>query len=255
MFEQFTIIFDRQWQTYTFLMILGIGSTIAWLVYRVPKEDRAKTLDVCLAALIGGVVLGRLLHVALNWAFFVDRIDLITQIHKEGGLEWQGVMIGAGLSGILMAKLRRLDISTIIEATVIILPLIAFLGWYGCATAGCAYGQVVERMADYPAWLTWDSKDIYGLMMPRFATQPIGMAYTAIILMIGITLYWRGWFLRSRLWMILLLLSIGSFMIAFLRDDYALEWMGLRSGQWLDLGIGLLAFLLMFWSIRPRMRN
>ena len=242
MLDQFSIIFGKQWQTYTITLIAGILFSFAWMLFRSAKEERARVFDVCLSALIGGVVIGRIVHVALNWQFFADRIDLIWQIHKEGGLNWQSTLIGALIAGYLMAKLRRVDFAGLLSHAVIVLPWLAMLSWYACATAACAYGTAIERMADYPAFMTWLADDIYRLTMPRFATQPIGMMLSAGLLLIAIIVYWRGWLVKSRFWLMLLLLAILDSGIGFLRGDYALEWYGLRAGQWLDvvvMGIAL----------------
>lgn len=244
MFNQFTIIFGRQWQSYTIALLLGIVLSFAWMVYRAPKNERTKTVDVCLSALIGAVIVGRLLHVSLNWAFFVDRIDLIYEIHREGGLNWHGAVIGALVTGYLMARLRGISTQHLVKNAVIILPLLSFFAYYACATAGCAYGLPVERMADYPRWMTWIADDIYRLNMPRFATQPLGMFGSGILFILACLLYWRGWLIKIRFWLMLFLIALLSFGISFLRGDYALEFSGLVIGQWLDLGLMLIAITL-----------
>lgn len=252
MFEQFAIIFDRQWQSYTIALIIGVGLSFAWMLYRATKNDRTKIMDVSLSALIGAILIGRALHVALNWSFFVDRLDLIHQIHREGGLNWHGLVIGALIFGYGMARFRGLNIQHLLKNAVITLPLLAFIGWYACATAGCAYGQPVERMADYPQFMTWIADDIYRLNMPRFATQALGMIGSISIFLLACLLYWRGWFINSRFWLILLLLALLSFVIAFLRGDYSLEFSGLRIGQWLDLAfVGATIIIIFIMQRQP----
>lgn len=243
MSNQFTIIFDTQWQTYTIALMFGLIVSFIWIIFRFPKEDRGRVFDVCLSALIGGIIIGRIVHIGLNWLFFTDRIDLIWQIHKEGGLNWQATVIGALIAGYGMAKVRRVDFSLLMSHAVIVLPWIVLVSWYACATASCAYGASVERMADYPSFMTWLADDIYHLTMPRFATQSIGMMSSAGLLFIAIIFYWRGWLIQSRFWLILLLLSLVSFGIGFLRGDYALEIYSLRVGQWLDVGMILFAII------------
>lgn len=255
MFNQFAIIFDEQWQMYTLAMMFGIILSLAWMVYRAPTGQRTRTLDVCLSALIGAVLVGRLLHVWLNWAFFVDRIDLIHQPGREGGLNWQGALIGALLAGYLMARLRRVSMSNLLVNAVLVLPLLALLGWYGCATAGCAYGAPVERMADYPAWLVWAADDIYRLNMPRFATQAISMVFSLGLLLIALILHWRAWLLQSRFWWMVVLLSMSDFVIAFLRGDYAIEWFSLRVDQWLDIALVVIAGIAIVWVQRTTPTN
>lgn len=246
MLNQFSIIFDQQWQNYTLALITGVMISFAWMIWRSPADERGRTFDVCLAALIAGGIVGRAIHVGLNWIYFADRVDLILKIHKEGGLNWQGIIIGAVLAGYVMARIRSMDVSRLIQDVVIVLPLLSFAGWYSCATAACAYGAPVERMADYPGFMTWLADDIYHLTMPRFATQPIGMMSSAIFLLIAIVLYWRGWLIQVRFPLILIVLACVSFAIGFLRGDYSPVLYGLRAGQWLDIGMIVIALI---WTV------
>ena len=239
----YTTIFGRQWQTYTLMLMIAITISIIWLVIRTPKGQRSKMLDVCLAALMGGVLLGRVIHVWLNWAYFADRTDEIIRIYQQGGLNWHGVFIGALFAGLLMAYFRKIEFS--LDRVAILVPILAFAAWYGCAASGCAYGIEIERMSDYPRFLTWAESDIFGLLSPRFATQALGMAWAAILLMIALLFQWRNWLDNRHLWLILFLLSSGSFAISFLQGDYALYVSGLRATQWFDIGMALFALVLL----------
>jgi prolipoprotein diacylglyceryltransferase len=238
-----TTFFGRQWQTYTLALMMGIVISIFWLIIRTPQGQRAKTFDVCLAALIGGILPGRAIHVWLNWAYFIDHTSEISKIYQQGGLNWQGVFIGALFAGLLMARFRKVDFS--LDKLAILVPILAFAAWYGCAAAGCAYGTEIERMSDYPQFLTWAEIDIFRLISPRFATQALGMAWAVILLLIALLFQWCNWLENRRLWLILLLLSIGSFAISFLRGDYAIYVYGFRATQWLDMGMALFALVLL----------
>src|SRR5690606_37583121 len=138
MFNQFSIIFGRQWHTYTLALLFGICLSLAWMLFRSTPQNRGRVFDVCLAALIGGVLLGRGLHVILNWEFFADRLELIWQLHREGGLNWQATVIGALIADYTMAKFRKLELTPLLTNAVIILPFLAFMSYYACATASCA---------------------------------------------------------------------------------------------------------------------
>jgi phosphatidylglycerol---prolipoprotein diacylglyceryl transferase len=249
----------RQWQSYTLILMLAITISIFWLVIRAPKGQRAKIFDICLAGLIGGVFLGRVLHVWLNWLYFADHTSEIIRIYQQGGLNWHGVVIGALFAGLLMAQFHKVDFS--LDKVALIVPILAFATWFACVTAGCAYGTAVERMSDYPRFLTWAEYDIFRLISPRFATQPLGMIWAFILLGIALFLQWRNWLENHRLWLIILLLSVGSFAISFLRGDYALYAYGLRLTQWLDIGMALFALTLLLRAYvraqhdAPNLRN
>jgi prolipoprotein diacylglyceryltransferase len=241
MFNQYSILFGQQIQTYTFALALSILLSIFWLVLSAPKGQASATFDICLAGLIGAIILGRLFHVALNWLYFGENLQMVSRIHEQGGINWHGAALGAFLAGALMAKFRGLSLSDLLSKLSPILPLIAFSGWYGAASSGAAYGIPVKHMVDYPAFFTWIERDIYGLVSPRFAVQSLGMVWTGLLFLLAIILQWRGSFFKRRLPLILLLLCIGAFSLGFLRGDYALMLFGLRAEQWLDIGFGIIA--------------
>ena len=241
MYNPFITLFGRQWYTFTVLLMLGAVLLLLWLVYYTPKGKRIATFDVFLAGLVGGIVIGRLVHVALQWQYFVDRTHEIRKIYEQGGLDWHGVFIGALFSMLLLARLRTIDIARMLDTFAVLIPLLALLGWWGCGTIGCAYGLPVEHMTDYPRGITWLQRDIYGVIEPRFATQLLGIIWSTILLLLAIVLHRRDWLRDTRLWLMVLLLSIGIFGIGFLRGDFSLTLYNLRDEQWLDLGMMLFA--------------
>jgi prolipoprotein diacylglyceryltransferase len=249
-FSQYSILFGQQIQTYTLALAVSILLSIVWLVLSAPEGQVSASFDTCLAGLIAAIMLGRLFHVALNWVYFGENPQMMSRIHEQGGLDWHGAILGAFLAGALMAKFRGLKPSDFLLRVSPILPLIAFAGWYGAAAAGSAYGLPIERMADYPAFFTWIERDIYGLVAPRFAVQPLGMAWTALLFMLAILLQWRSLFQRRRLPLILLLLCIGTFALGFLRGDYALIFAALRAEQWLDVIFGGFSLLVLLRGMK-----
>jgi prolipoprotein diacylglyceryltransferase len=241
MYNPFTTLFGRQWYSYTVLLMIGAVVSLVWLIYRAPKDKRTATIDVFLAGLVGGVSIGRLVHVALQWQYFADRIPEIRKIYEQGGLDWHGVFIGALFSMLVMAKWRKIDMPHLLDTFTVLIPLLALLAWWGCGTIACAYGLPVEHMTDYPGGITWLQRDIYGIIEPRFATQFLGVGWSIILLLLAILLHRRDWLRGVRLWLMVLLLSIGMFGIGFLRGDFSLMLHNLRDEQWLDIGMILFA--------------
>ena len=244
MYSQFTTMFGRQWHTYTLLLMFGALLTLVWLIYQAPQGKRTTTLDVFLAGLVSGVLLGRLVHVVLQWQYFVDRTPEIRKIYEEGGLNWHGLVIGALFAMTLMAKVRKVEMQPSLDALALLLPVLALIGWWGCGTIGCAYGLPVERMADYPADITWAQPDIFGITEPRFATQLFGVLWSILLFVLALLLHRKNWLYGSRLWLILLLLIIGNFAISFWRGDFSMMVYGLRVEQWLDIGLMLFSGVL-----------
>jgi phosphatidylglycerol:prolipoprotein diacylglycerol transferase len=203
--------------------------------------------DVALAALVAGLVLGRLAHVALNVVYFRDHPGEILQF-QSGGLNWHGALLGALLASWLAARLRRVPFEALLGAAALALPLIAFAGWWGCGAAHCAYGAEVENLSHYPGVVAWEEQDIFNLTAPRFAVQPLGMMLAAALLGLAALLTWRGWLApRRRFGVILVMLAAGMFGLGFLRGDYALDFGGLRADQWLDLALILLGLVMVGW--------
>jgi prolipoprotein diacylglyceryltransferase len=244
MYSQFTMMFGRQWYTYTLLLMFGALLTLVWLIYQAPQGKRTATLDVFLAGLVGSVLLGRLNHVALQWQYFVDHVPEIRKIYEEGGLNWHGIVIGALFAMTLMAKIQKIEMQPLLNSLALLMPILVLIGWWACGTIGCAYGLPVARMADYPVGSTWAQPDIFGITEPRFATQLFGVLWSILLLMLALILHRKNWLNDVRLWLILLLVSIGSFAIGFLRGDFSLMVYSLRIEQWLDIGLMLFSGVL-----------
>lgn len=235
MYEQFALIFDTRIPTLTVALMLVTLLSFAWMVWQSPPQMRGRVFDVCLGAVLGGIVLGRVMHVAINWEFFSERLPLIWQLSREGGINWQAFIVGVLLCGRVIARWRGIALADMLKTASILVPLIAFVSWYGCATAGCAYGETVDRMSAFPAWMTWIAPDMYRLEMPRFATQAIGMALSLVVLLIALVLHLGDYLPKTRFWWLLSAIAVLSLGIGFLRGDATVQVIGLRIGQILDV--------------------
>jgi hypothetical protein len=106
----------------------------------------------------------------------------------------------------------------------------------------------VDTLANAPAWLVWESIDVYGIPAPRLSTQRFGIALCSAVLLILIVLYWRRMAVGRRFWIELALLSLGMFVIGFFRADPVAFLFGLRVDQVLD-GV---FFVVSLWMALPR---
>jgi phosphatidylglycerol:prolipoprotein diacylglycerol transferase len=222
---------------YTRLIGLGVIITFMMVMARSGGPYRAgRSFDVALAGLIGGIVLARVFHVALNWSYFGDHTGEIAQL-RAGGLDWHGAVIGALLAMALVARLRDVDFSHLLGVLALALPLLAFVSWWGCLYARCSYGAEVDNLAHHPGWLVWEAPDIYNIYLPRYRTQALGMGLSAMLLAVSVALAWwnQPQPPAHRFWLMLALLSTGMFALGGLRGDFAKMFAGLRADQWLDL--------------------
>jgi phosphatidylglycerol:prolipoprotein diacylglycerol transferase len=212
---------------YSLMLLVAVVTAFVSAVYRSPYRF-AQVIDVALAAVVLGLIGARLEYVALTWDYFAAHPDEILRL-ELGGLGWHGAVLGAYAGMALMARWRGLDRRELLSRGAWALPLIALAGWVGCAAAGCGYGREVDTLANYADWLVWETRDVYGILAPRYATARFGVALAVVVALVG-TLTRR----ERRVWVMLALLSAGMFGIGFLRADAAPLVSGLRADQVLD---------------------
>lgn len=231
---------------YSLALTVGIALSIGIGIRRAALR-RGAVVDLCLSAFAGGIVGARLGHVLLNWAYFADNLSEALR-PSAGGLDWHGALLG-GLIGLsLVARWRKLALRDLLDALAPALPLLAFAGWLGCWAAVCGYGAEVDTLAHYPAFAVAETRDVYGIVAPRYNTQVFGMTLAFALLLLSALLTQRGWLKYHRFWLLLALLSAGMFAIGFFRGDYAPVVAGIRADQVLDIGM-------LLWSIGALILN
>jgi len=167
--------------TYTVLIDIGLALALAGLYLQAPTGHAWRWLDLGLAAIIGGFIGARLLYVSINADYYLPHIDEVVQVW-QGGLSWLGAPAGALLGAWLYARRRRESLGPVIDALALPFGLLSLLGWGGCLAAGCAYGFQVAP-GQLPAWLVSQAPDIFGLVLPRFPTQALGLAWSVLALL------------------------------------------------------------------------
>lgn len=254
--QPFQTILGQNVSTYTLLLWLGIalclGMTVLGYRWR-HVAPMSKIVDACLVGLFGGLVLARGFHVLLNWSYFRLHVPEITQI-SAGGLNWHGAVLGALVGIYVMASWRKLKFPVLLDALAWSLPIMALFAWWGCGAAHCSYGAEVGNLSNYPGWLVWEERDIYNIIAPRYAIQPLGMAFS-ILLMLGVLMLSRRNRAKGvRFWVMLALLAFGMFISGFLRGDYAPFLLGLRADQWLDVGLLVLSGVMLWYGNNRRVK-
>lgn len=233
-------LFDVTVRTYTFWIAGGVLIAGGWAVFRfrgAPVSTIARVIDVGLSGVVLGLVCARLEYLLLHWSYFstvtLPTAEWLFPTH-EGGLMWHGAVIGGGLGIALAARLFRLDRRALWIAFMPALPLIALGGWLGCAAEGCAYGLEVDTLAHFSPLTVAETRDIYGIVAPRFATQGFGAALAIGVGALMIALRRRNQTPARTIGIGLAVLSAGMFVISGLRADDMPHWFGLRVDQVLD---------------------
>jgi phosphatidylglycerol:prolipoprotein diacylglycerol transferase len=223
--------------TSSYSAVLTLGLLVAsgiLLGYARRVACAGRVADVVIAGFAAGLVGARLEHVLLNWNYFQTAPSEVLQF-MQGGLDWHGALLGAVMSGALIARLRGVQMKTLAPALMIVLPFMAFAGWWACAAASCAYGAEVENLADWPSFLVWEARGDLGMIAPRFQTQLMGMLSSVLVLAWVMFGLWRGWKFPFRLAGVLCLLSAFALIIGGLRGDFSPMLGGVRVDQWFDL--------------------
>ena len=246
--------------TYTILLYLGLVLALVVIYFEGKRllGGGEVALDLGLWTLVGGVLGGRLAHVAANWSAYGENPGQVIRFW-EGGLSFHGAFIGGVLALFLFSRLYRRNaegrfreshLSVMLElGDVLALGLavgIAF-GWAACLMGGCSYGVIGQG----PGYAILP--DTFGVEAPRFVSQAVGLAYAAV-------LFVAFWFTREH-WrlvgesflMFALLYFAGLFFLEFTLGSESLYLGPWRVTQVLDLAFVLLAaagLLALWWQAR-----
>lgn len=223
-------------RTYTLLLDLAILIGLVMLAWWGQHTDGKATqwVDNGLLALVGGIIGGRLEHVAIHWAYFAEHPLEILQIWN-GGLGWHGAVI-LGLASLAVGcKVTRVRFAALAGVLSLALPLGAALTYTGCLMNNCGHGREVASLVGYPPFLVAELPDTYGTVTPRLASQLYGVVFCLCLLIVSILLARRVKRPGLRLWPLLALLGLGAFGIGFTRGDSNPMLGPLRLDQVLDL--------------------
>jgi hypothetical protein len=253
----------------TFSLILGLGATLglAWSLRNLPEARALRNLDAGLWALFGGLLGGRLVHVAAGWSYYGGHPLEIPQVWL-GGVSGPGSAAGFWCALFLYAACYGLPTGMLSDE---LLPLGLAVGvsaWLACWLDGTAYGVTVASWGGIPA------RDEWGQWMLRWPVQLLGAGLTLLIFWIldkdhlsalasdgrqpaswfrqaisrlagsllnnpaGTRSRWAFWFLT---------LEFG--MLSMLRADPTFIYRGLRLDTWAWLGlIGLSTLAILFYT-------
>jgi phosphatidylglycerol---prolipoprotein diacylglyceryl transferase len=232
-------------QSYTVLLdvavVAGLGA-LAWRGHRTQQRAHA-WIDAGLAALLAGIIGGRIEHGIIHWEYFVEHPVELLEVWN-GGLGWHMAII-LGLIGLLAAcRVLKIDWREAFDTVTIPLALGVGLAHVGCLLSRCAYGREIRSLADYPPYLVAELPDMYNVVLPRFSTQLYGIALGVVLLIVSIVLSRVVRRPGVLIWPVLALLGLGMFGIGFYRGD-SVPMSGLfRIDQAFDLAIAALGIIL-----------
>ena len=235
---------------YAFTLILALGATLGllWVALRAPEKEVLNTLDVGLLTLLGGLLGGRAVFVAVNLVYYQSHLLEIFAVHR-GVFSWTGALAGGLLVLALIAAINLTSLGFLADTMLPLLATVTISGWLGCWLAGCAYGPRTDYWWGFPVMNEW------GQTALRWPTQLLGAILTlALFLLLDWSHAWlevRGRSPRPGTFAGLgvLLLSLEMFALSYLRVDPSPMWNGFRLEAWAALGFAVLAALVLGFSL------
>lgn len=229
---------------YLYPIIVGLGATVglSWSVLRASSEDRILIANAGLAAILGGMIGGRLFYVLTDCSNFQDQVSEIFQIYL-GGFSWIGALLGATLFTIGYGFIKRFSPLRLLDSLVFFVGVVVMSIWLASWLDGYAYGQA----ADW--WWAFPARDWWGRLAPRFPVQVMGA-------LAALGTIWAAEFLTKYLAVpgqiaaaAAFLISLVYFLLAFTRIDYVATLLGFRIDALVALTIAVISssYLLISW--------
>ncbi len=250
--------------------IAGLSATCLYARWR--KMNVWTIIDAALVCVIVGGIGGRLYQVAMNWNYYSENTDVITDL-AQGGFGMRGALIFGFIALFLFATITHNSFWQLADAAVIGLSLAQSIGWYGAYLTHTHYGialdapPVVGILAPFAQMVrafgynfVQDLPDAYNLIAFRIPVQLFAALFFGVLFVVLLYLAQKhpdraGYVFTCYV----LLASLVAFVFGFWRGDETLWWNGLRVDQWFDLGIfifGLALLWLRFARVKisqPRM--
>ena len=241
--------------TYASFVYLGLlaGALLIYLEARRQQLPHMAIVDAALATGVGSVLVGRAMYVGVHWSYYQTHFGEALR-PWDGGLAWQGALIGGVMGTAVACALRGLPLTPILDLLTPAAASVAAFAWLGCHTASCAYG-----IETYPGqgllWrLSLDLPDLYGIRQPRIPVQLLGAGWSALVLTVVLITRRRTPHHGTIFALWVSLQSLGSFGLALWQADPMPQVSGWRVDQIINLflcGVGLTAALAMMIRQRP----
>jgi prolipoprotein diacylglyceryltransferase len=229
-----------------FSLLIGVGATLGlvWVSWQAPEKLALRRFDQGLWLLLGGLLGGRLAHVAMAWTYYTEHRIETLQVWL-GGFSGAGALLGGLFALAVLAFITRQPLAELADTYLPLAAVLSVSGWLACWLDGCAYG------AETAAWWGLPARDEWGDLNRRLPLQLL-----AAFLTLG--LFWLVDRSRKRLkragqaaCLALLGMGLLIFAVSCLRVDPSQTWWGWRPEAWAGLGVSILAVLAFLLTLLP----
>ncbi len=131
----------------TYGLMLAIGFSVGiWVAVREARrvgESGEKIMDMAFYMILAAIVGSRVLHVIVEWRYFMENPAETVKIWK-GGLVFYGGLIGAVIAGTWYIKRHSMPFWKTADIFALAVPIGHAFGRIGCFAAGCCFGRATD---------------------------------------------------------------------------------------------------------------
>ena len=234
------ILFEfGNFRIYSYGVMVALGFLAA--IYLASRQARRagiapqQIFDAGLYALVFGIIGARALHVLLDLRYYAPRPLEIIMVNR-GGLSFHGGL-AAGIMGTwFFIKRNRMPLWKTAD---IIIPYVALgqaVGRAGCFLNGCCYGTPT----DLPVGIF-----LPGHIVKVHPTQIYSSAFLLLTFIILVVMHSKKKFEGMVFFSYLIIFSVGRFVLDFFRGDLQAVLFGLKTSQFISLGLFFASLVLM----------
>ncbi len=227
---------------YSYGLMIALGALVSTFLMLQRAEDvpvnKNDLVDVIIFMLLGGIIGGRIVFVLTGWEYFQHNL-LETLMVWQGGLAFQGSLLGGALAVWVMLKRKNIPFWSAVDTLIPYVAIGQSFGRLGCYLNGCCYGLISEG----PFSVTFP-----GQIVMRVPTQ-ILYSLGHVLIFIILRSYQETLPSKGRvLALYLMLFSLMRFFFDFLRGDELSSFAGFHLTQILAIGLFLCGMLVYFYS-------
>ncbi|MCG3146725.1 MAG: Prolipoprotein diacylglyceryl transferase [Verrucomicrobiae bacterium] len=214
--------------TYGVLVAAGFLAGITLAQYRARRAGIAAEHigDLGVWLIVAAMVGAKLFHILFFWDDFSRSWQETGWASLRAGFVFFGGFVGATLTGILYARLKKIPLWRLADVFAPALALGHAFGRLGCFFEGCCYGKACS--------LPW-AVHLPGHGAPVHPTQLYEVTGNFAIF-VGLSLY-RKHFEGEIWWLYVLSYGTLRFIIEFFRGDYATHYFGVFTVAHLTAGV------------------
>ncbi len=194
--------------------------------------------DLVFWVVCAGILGARVFYVLLNLDYFLNDLSEILKI-QNGGLAWQGGLVGGTLAGILFIRKHALPFWETLDVCAPYIALGHSIGRIGCFLNGCCYGKEVSWGIYFPAY--------HARLHPTQLYESISLFLIFFILKKYQTVSQTA---GEVFVFYLILASLERFVVEFFRADHTITFLGLSVFQW-----GSLLVVTVAWYANSRIKS